>query len=296
MTPELGIPLFMLRPEQLAPTARLAEDLGFESVWMAEHLVFPTTFASRYPYTESGVPPVNPATPLLDPLLILAQVAGVTSRIRLGTNIYLLPLRHPLIAARLVTTLDVLSKGRLSLGIGTGWLREEFEAVGLSFEDRGAATRESVRAMRALWSGNDVEFRGKRYSFGPVKFEPKPVQKPHPPILVGGETEAALRRAAAIGDGWYGVGHSPETAAVQVAKLRALLDAEARSPDGFEITVSASAADLDRDVLRRFGDAGVHRVVALPWSRARESEASLRRFADLLLDGSSPGTGAEPRP
>lgn len=280
---KIGIPLFMLRAEQLVPIARLAEELGFESVWVAEHLVFPTAIASRYPYSATGAPPINPATPLLDPLLVLAQIAAVTSRIRLGTNIYILPLRHPIAIARLATTLDVLSGGRLSFGVGAGWLAEEFEAVGVDFAARGALTRECVRALKTLWTTSDPEHHGRHFSFGPVKFEPKPVQKPHPPLLLGGESEAALRRAAVLGDGWYGVGHTPETAAERVAALRSLLAKAGRGQDAFEVTVSAGAAALDRDSIRRFGEAGVDRAVALPWTRAREAEEKLRRFADVVL-------------
>jgi probable F420-dependent oxidoreductase len=280
---KVGVPLFMLRAEQLVPVARRAEELGFESVWVAEHLVFPTSFASRYPYTADGVPPINPATPLLDPLLVLAQIAAVTSRIRLGTNIYLLPLRHPLVTARLGVTLDVLSNGRFSFGVGAGWLEEEFVAAGVDFARRGARMRECVRALRALWTEDEPEFHGRTFAFGPVKFEPKPVQKPHPPILVGGESDAALKRAAEVGDGWYGVRHTPETAARQVAKLSELRAAAGRSAASFEITVSPAASSLDRDVLARFAEAGVERVVSLPWTRAREAMDALERFAARLL-------------
>lgn len=273
----------MLRHDQLVPVARRAEELGFESVWAAEHLVFPTTFKSRYPYTEDGVPPINPATPLLDPLMVLAQIAAVTSRIRLGTNIYLLPLRHPLVTARLGVTLDVLSNGRLSLGVGVGWLEEEFVAAGVDFARRGPLMRECVRALRALWTESEPEFHGKAFSFGPVKFEPKPVQKPHPPILVGGESDAALRRAAEIGDGWYGVRHTPDSVVPVLAKLKELRVAAGRDHLPFEITVGPSAASLDRDVLARFADAGVDRVVSLPWTRAREAMDAMARFAERVL-------------
>ena len=279
---KVGIPLFMLRHEQLVPVAQRAEELGFESVWVAEHLVFPTTFRSRYPYTEDGVPPINPATPLLDPLMVLAQIAAVTSRIRLGTNIYILPLRHPLVTARLATTLDVLSNGRFSLGVGVGWLEEEFVAAGVDFARRGGLLRECVRALRVLWTESEPEFHGKAFSFGPVKFEPKPVQKPLP-ILVGGETEAALKRAAEIGDGWYGVRHTPESVVPQLAKLRELRKVAGRDHLPFEVTVGPSAASLDRDVLARFADAGVHRVVSLPWTRAREAMDAMERFAAKVL-------------
>lgn len=280
---KVGIPLFMLRPDQLVEVAQLAEELGFESVWAPEHLVFPAEIHSRYPYAEDGIAPIRPSTPLLDPLLVLARISGATSRIRLGTNIYILPLRHPIVTARLVTTLDVLSGGRLSLGIGVGWLAEEFEAVGADFGRRGAVTRECVRAMKALWAMDEPVFRGRTFSFGPLKFEPKPVQEPHPPILVGGETEAALRRAAAVGDGWYGARHTPETAAVQVGRLRQMLAEAGREGAPFEITVSPGASGLDRDAIRRFEDSGVDRVVSLPWTRAREAGESLRRFAAAVL-------------
>ncbi len=279
----IGVPLFMLRPEQLAPVAQRAEGLGFESVWVAEHLVFPTQIRSRYPYAKEGVPPINPATPLLDPLLALMQVAALTERIRLGTNVYILPLRHPIAVARMVTTLDVLSRGRVSFGVGLGWLEEEFDAVGVDFATRAGRTREAIRALRALWTEETPSFAGRYIAFPPVRFEPKPVQRPHPPILVGGESEAALRRAAALGDGWYGVGHTPESAAARVGRLRALLAEHGRAALPFDLTVSHGGGDLTADDVRRYQDAGITRVVSLPWRRAREAEEGLGRLADRVL-------------
>jgi probable F420-dependent oxidoreductase len=258
------------------------EALGFESVWIPEHLVFPTRITSPYPYTTDGVPPINPATPLLDPLIVLTQVAARTTRIRLGTNIYLLPLRHPLQTARMAMTVDVLSGGRLTLGVGAGWLEEEFQAVGVDFKTRGARLREGVRALRALWTEAEPDFHGRYYSFGPVKFEPKPVQKPHPPIVFGGETDAALRRAASLGDGWYGVRHTPQSAALQVGKLRTWIAEAGRAAAPFEITVSCGVS-LTRDDVQRYADTGVHRIVALPWRRGSEAEESLARLADAVL-------------
>lgn len=280
--PAVGVPLFLLRPEQLAPVAVRAEALGFESVWVAEHLVFPLEIRSRYPYTPEGIAPVNPATPLLDPLLVLMQVGAVTRRIRLGTNVYILPLRHPLSVARMALTVDVLSGGRLSFGVGVGWMAEEFVAAGVDFASRGARAREYVRALRVLWTEPEPAFRGRYVSFGPVRFEPKPVQRPHPPILFGGETEAALRRAAALGDGWYGVGHTPASARDQVVRLRAMLAAAGRSAAPFEVTVSHGGGDLSPDDLGRYAEAGVDRVVALPWRRGRDAEDSLARMAERL--------------
>jgi probable F420-dependent oxidoreductase len=280
---KIGVPLFMLRPEQMADVAVRAEALGFESVWVAEHLVFPATIRSRYPYAKEGVPPINPATPLLDPLMVLMQVAARTQRIRLGTNVYILPLRHPIAVARMVTTLDVLSGGRVSFGVGAGWLAEEFEAVGLEFAARAGRTRAAVHALRALWTEDEPQVSGRHFSFGPVKFEPKSVQRPHPPILVGGESEAALKRAAEIGDGWYGVGHTPETAAVQVRRLRELRQAAGRAELPFDHTLSHGGGELTRDDIARYAEAGIDRVVSLPWRRAREADEALARLADRVL-------------
>jgi len=280
---KIGIPLFMLRPEQMADVAVRAESLGFESVWVAEHLVFPAEIRSRYPYAKEGVPPINPATPLLDPLLVLMQVAARTQRIRLGTNVYILPLRHPIAVAQMVGTLDVLSGGRVSFGVGLGWLEEEFTAVGIDFASRAGRGREAIRALRALWTEEVPAFSGKYVAFEPVRFEPKPVQRPHPPILVGGESEAALRRAAALGDGWYGVGHTPESAATQVRRLRELLAEQGRAAVPFDCTVSCASGELTADAVRRFEDAGITRIVSLPWRRAREADEALGRLADRVL-------------
>jgi probable F420-dependent oxidoreductase len=280
---KIGIPLFMIRPEQMADVAVRAESLGFESVWVAEHLVFPAQIRSRYPYAKEGVPPINPATPLLDPLLVLMQVAARTQRIRLGTNVYILPLRHPIAVARMVTTLDVLSGGRVSFGVGLGWLEEEFTAVGIDFASRAGRGREAIRALRALWTEEVASFAGRYVAFEPVRFEPKPVQRPHPPILVGGESEAALRRAAALGDGWYGVGHTPDTAGAQVQRLRALLAEHDRATVPFDFTVSHGGGELTADDVRRYEDAGITRIVSLPWRRAREAEEALERLAARVL-------------
>jgi probable F420-dependent oxidoreductase len=280
---KIGVPLFMLRPEHMAPVARRAEQLGFESVWVAEHLVFPTEIRSRYPYSAEGVPPINPATPLLDPLLVLMQIAARTETIRLGTNVYILPLRHPLVVARMAMTLDLLSNGRLSLGIGLGWLEEEFTAAGVDFASRAGRAREYVRALRALWTESEPCFRGRYVSFGPLKFEPKPIQKPHPPIIFGGESEAALRRAAVLGDGWYGVGHTPSSAGAQVARLRSLLAEAGRSDAFFEMTVSHGGGELTSEDVTRYAAAGVHRVVSLPWRRGREAGEGLQRLAARVL-------------
>ncbi len=282
----IGVPLFLLRPRRMATVAAHAEALGFESVWFPEHVVFPPEIRSRYPYAETGAP-VRPTMPLLDPLVLLAHVAGKTERIRLGTNVYLPALRHPIVSARMIVTLDVLSNGRLTLGVGAGWLEEEFTALGVDFASRGARLRECIRAWRVLWQEATPSFHGKFFSFGPVVFEPKPKQRPGPRILFGGETEAALRRAAELGDGWYGVRHTPESARAQIERLRGMLDRAGRTLDGFEITVSAGAVSPKE--CAAFAAAGVTRLVVLPWQKDAEAEAALERLAkDLGLGRTSP--------
>lgn len=278
---KIGIPLFLLRPQEMAAVARHAEDLGFESIWIPEHLVFPAVIESRYPYAESA--PISPSTPLLDPLVLLAHVAAMTTRIRLGTNVYLLPLRHPLAAARMGVTLDILSGGRFTFGVGAGWLREEFEAAGIDFETRGARLRECVRAVKALWTESEPRHHGRFFSFGPVKFEPKPVQKPHPPIVFGGESSAALRRAVALGDGWYGVRHTLETAAARVKEIRGMLAAAGRSAAAFEMTISCGSDRLTREDVYRYEEAGVDRIVVLPWRRSSEAREKLAALAEAVL-------------
>jgi probable F420-dependent oxidoreductase len=280
---KLGVPLFLLPYRRMAEIAARAEALGFESVWVPEHLVFPTTIRSRYPYTPDGIPPIRVDTPHLDPLVTLTHVAAATRTIRLGTNVYILPLRHPLVTARLAVSVDHFSGGRLVLGVGAGWLEEEFVAAGVDFATRAARMRECARALRALWTQPEPVFHGKFFSFGPVKFEPKPVQQPGIPLVFGGESEAALRRAAALGDGWYGVGHTPQSAATQVARLRGLLAEAGRTHVPFEHTVSHSEPTFDRDTLRRYADAGVDRVVVLPWRHGREAEDALAQLADAAL-------------
>lgn len=280
---KIGVPLFLLAYRDMARVAARAESLGFESVWIPEHLVFPTEIRSRYPYSPSGVPPIRVDVPHLDPLVTLTHLAAATRTIRLGTNVFIMPLRHPLVTARLAVSVDHFSGGRLTLGIGAGWMREEFDAAGIDFDTRGARMRECVRAVRTLWTEPTPSFHGRFFSFGPVKFEPKPLQTPHVPIVFGGESGIALKRAAALGDGWYGVGHTPESAATQVARLRTLLDEAGRGSVPFENTVSHGAPTLERDEARRYADAGIDRVVVLPWRRGREADEALGQLADAVL-------------
>jgi probable F420-dependent oxidoreductase len=188
--------------------AEAAEANGFDSIWMPEHLIFPVEMPPEYSYTPDGFPPMHSDTPSFDPFVVLGGVATRTQSIKLGTGVFILPLRHPVSVARSVISLDRLSGGRVLFGIGVGWLSDEFEIVGQDFSNRGRRTDEMIELMRALWSDDPVEFHGEFYDIPPVRFFPKPVRKQEGiPIIVGGTSAGALRRAGRLGDGWV---HHPQ--------------------------------------------------------------------------------------
>jgi probable F420-dependent oxidoreductase len=291
---KVGIGLFWggMEPEDLTTVAARADELGYESVWIWEHLVYPRIINSKYPYSPDGKPPFADDR-TLDPWVTLAHIAAVTKNIRLGTNIYILPLRNPFITARAVLTLDILSGGRAILGAGVGWLEEEYDLLGESFHDRGKRAEEIVAVLKALWIQREPQFHGQFYDFGPVRFEPKPLQKPHPPIIFGGETDAAMRRAARIGDGWISSGalETPETAAAKVAKLRAWRREAGREKDPFDVTM-VGGAWLEPPELKRFEEAGVTRLLMAPWfapqmAKAMAEEGTARAWAKERLGAGS---------
>jgi probable F420-dependent oxidoreductase len=260
---KFGLPLFGVSPRFYADIALSAENNGFESVWMPEHLVFPETIPPTYLYSESGHPPVTSDTPLFDVWVSLAFIAHATTTIRLATNVYVLPLRHPIEVARSVVTLDRLSNGRVTMGIGVGWLEEEFDAVGRGFHDRGKRTDDIIPLLRRLWHDDVIEVHDAHFDFGPVKFQPKP-RFGSIPIEVGGVSPAALRRAGRLGDGWIEIG-SP-TLEVAREKLDIVLghrrDA-GRADEPFEVTLGGQFG-RDVDGVRRCQDAGATRVVVAP--------------------------------
>ena len=265
------------------------EDNGFESIWIPEHLVFPAEMPPTYPYSETGYPPVTPDTPSYDPWVVLAYLAACTRRIRLATNIYILPLRHPLQTARSVVTVDRVSGGRVTLGIGVGWLADEFDYLGLEFGDRGRRTDAAIEAIRRLWSEDVIDVHNEHFRFGPVKFNPKPLQQPSIPIEVGGTSGPALRRAGRLGDGWIEIGSSDlEEFRTRLAVVLAARQEAGRS-GAFEVTASAGMA-RDLDDYRRLEETGVTRVLASP--RPRPGQARLtpqdatdwaKRFADEVI-------------
>ena len=197
-------------PERLGIIAKKGEEFGFDALLTGDHILVPRNISSPYPYTEGGEFPGSDSGESMEQITLLSYIAGQTNKIRLVTSVLIVPHRNPLVAAKSLATLDVLSGGRLVVGVGVGWMREEFQALGLPpFEERWAVTDEYIRAFKELWTEDDPQFEGKYISFDNISFLPKPVQKPHPPIWVGGESRPALRRTAELADGWYPLGSNP---------------------------------------------------------------------------------------
>jgi probable F420-dependent oxidoreductase len=274
-----GIHLGSVNPKGWADVTRLADRLGYESVWMPEHLVVPLS-ATGSPHAGADHPPIPANVPMYDALAYLAHLAALTTDIKLGTNVYNIGLRHPFVTARAATTLDVLSGGRFAFGIGASWLREEWEAVGLDFDTRGARVDEAIDICRRLWRDDVVEHHGEFFDFGPVAFEPKPVQVGGPALHIGGDGAAALRRTATVGTGWMPMNHSLEDLGPSLARLRELCDRHGRETP-VEITFNGDVTHPD-DVAR-YADAGVTRLVVRPWSRSSEALDGLARFADEVI-------------
>ena len=262
--------------------AAKAEALGFESFWCAEHPFIPVHSKSRFPGSPDGVIPET-YSHFVDPFVALARASGATTRIKLGTSIVLVPERHPLLLAKEVSTLDHFSGGRFLFGIGAGWLREETEIMGGDFDHRWTQTRESVLAMKELWTKPEAEFHGKYYDFPPVHSYPKPAQKPHPPVILGGGASNVLQRVVAWGDGWLPNRITPD----ELRESRATLDRLAKEAgrDPSTITISVHGQPADRDLIRRLLDAGANRVIVRPATVKTEAEmgAELTRIASAVL-------------
>ena len=276
---KFGVALARTRPELFVDAAVAADELGFESVWLSDHLVLPVAMAGSPHDLDAGDdahPPVPPTTPVFDVGGMLAHLAARTTRVRLGTFVYLLAIRHPFVAARTFATADVLSAGRIEVGVGAGWLRSEWVAAGLDPSTRGARLDEAIDVCRRLWTEPEVAHDGPHWSWDAVAFEPKPAQD-RLPVLVGGESPAALARAAHRGDGWIGMHHGPADAAAWVRSLRRAEDATGRSAPPCTVTIGGRI-DAEDD-LRAYEQAGVDRLVVSPWDRSRDTVDGLERFA-----------------
>ena len=273
------LPAYWVDPGAMA---RAAENLGFESFWCAEHPVMPVKTTSRFPGSEDGVIPEAYAH-FVDPFVALGRASGMTRRIKLATGIVLVPERHPLLLAKEVSTLDLFSSGRFLFGIGAGWLKEETEMLGGDFAHRWTQTRESVLAMKELWTKPEASWQGRYYKFPAVKSNPKPAQKPHPPVLLGGGAKNVLQRVVAWGDGWLPNRITPD----ELRQARATLDRLAKDAgrDPSKLTISVHGQAPDRDLLKRLVDAGATRVLVRPNAVKTDAEMAeqLTRIAETVL-------------
>jgi probable F420-dependent oxidoreductase len=276
---KFGVHLGQANPRMWVAITEEADKAGFESVWIPEHLVVPIA-ASGSPHAGSDHPPIPSDVPTYDALAYLSHLAGRTSRVGLGTCVYNIGLRHPFVTARAATTVDILSGGRLMLGIGASWLREEWEAVGLDFETRGSRVDEAIEVCRLLWTEPVVEYHGEFFDFPPLAFEPKPVQKPVLPLHIGGDGPSALRRAASVGAGWMPMNHRLDDLPSSMERLAQLCQRYERTAP-VEVTMMGQVADQTE--LKRYVSAGVDRLIVRPWSRSSEAIEGMHRFAEMFL-------------
>ncbi len=251
--------------EALTLFARRAEALGYDSLWVSDHVVIPYTIRSRYPYNATGDFPLSPETDFLEPLTVMALVAGVTSKIRLGTSVLVLPHRHPVLTAKMLATIDHLAPGRVILGAGVGWMKEEIELLGVKHERRGAWSDEAIRLMRACWTDARVRFKGEFFTVDDVGVRPTPAAGTIP-IWIGGHTERALKRVVTLGDGWHAAFPTVDKMRDGIAELKKACAREGRDPA--TLTVSArvglparKSADESIAELRALRDLGVHHVI-----------------------------------
>lgn len=268
----------MASPANLRTLAQRAESLGFDSAWVSDHIILPRSVDSFYPYAANGVATFRPDEDYYEPLAALNFLAGCTQKIRLGTHVLILPYRNPVLTAKMISTLDVLSEGRFILGAGVGWMEEEFKALGLdTFAQRGAVTDEYIQLFKELWTKDNPEFQGEHYQLSESGFQPKPVQKPHPPIWIGGHTNPAIRRAAKYGDGWMPIGLrppailEPEELAEKITRLRRLTMEAGRPEDAVSLCFSTGVTFDDSPGATRRMMSG----------RAEQIAADLRQYQDL---------------
>jgi probable F420-dependent oxidoreductase len=295
--------------QNLRMLAQHADTLGIDSVWVSDHIIVPRRIDSFYPYDPAGRFPTAAEESYLEPLTALTFLAGCTNRVQLGTSVLILPYRPAVLTAKIVSTLDVLSNGRIILGVGVGWMEEEFLALGLdTYHQRGAVSDEYMRALRELWTRDNPHFEGRYVRFTDLGFVPKPVRQPHPPIWVGGHTAPAIRRAARLGDGWHPIGLrppaslTPDEMRLAVAQLREEASKAGRNPQDITISFRAPIAftaaggaqrrpltgsvTAIQDDIGRYADCGVsHMVFDIMTPDVTEMRQVMERFAHDVRPG-----------
>jgi probable F420-dependent oxidoreductase len=273
----IGVP----SAEAMITVAKTAEAVGFESVWTFEHVIVPVDYKSKYPYNATGKMGAAPETNFIDPLIALTAIAANTKKVRLGTGVNILSQTNPLLLAKQAASLDLVSNGRFMLGVGIGWLQEEFVAMGIPFERRGARFDDYVVAMKKVWSGNVVEHDSEFLNWHGFKSYPVPVQKPHVPVIVGGDKGKIYERIAKVGDGWYVPGGDPAVIAKQLAELKAVCKKLSRNYADIEITTMWQP-QMGLDVIKRLAEIGVARVTTFAVGEANPLDA-IKRLGDDVI-------------
>jgi len=275
-------------PEYIVTLGTEAEARGFTSLWVPEHVVLFDEYASKYPYSSDGRLAAPPDVGPLEPFTALAFLASHTRTIRLGTGVCLVPQRNPVYTAKEVACLDWLSNGRVDFGVGVGWLAEEFAALGVPFERRGARAREYIEVMRRLWCDPSSEYHGEFYDLPPCRQYPKPLQQPHPPVHFGGESDPALKRVADLGQGWYGFNLDPDRTRERLARLDALLADRGRNRSEVAISISPPwSQPVTLDQVEQFRALGVDQVIVTVLSASPDDlRQALDYYAVTLVEPS----------
>lgn len=301
---DVGVYGPLATPDIIMGLAQLAEEIGFSAVWLADHVVFPVSFASQYPYSAGGDFPTRLSEPLMEPIALMGVIAGATKRVRIGTAVMVMPYRNPVLLARMLATIDNFSGGRVILGAGTGWLEEEFQVLQTyDFAKRGRVTDEYLEIFKAICGGGEVGYRGETYSFEPVFAMPGSLQRPHPPILIGGVADAALRRVVKHGNGWLAVTIGTEAIPERLAKLRQYCQQQGRKFADLQLAFklfinigepkrskfsqrepgTGSLAEIIDDLKALKGLGFSHFVVRYRGSSAEEQNRQIARFTDEVI-------------
>jgi probable F420-dependent oxidoreductase len=268
-------------PDWLHALGSGAQSRGYHSIWVPEHVVLFDEYASNYPYSPDGKIPGAPGSGMLEPFTTLSFLAACTDTVRLATGICLLAQRNPVYSAKEVTTLDWLSNGRVDFGIGVGWLEEEFDVVNVPFAERGKRTDEYIEVMKALWGPSPSSHAGEFYDLPACNMDPKPVQQPHPPLYFGGESDAALRRVARSGQGWYTFNRLPDQVAEGLARLEVALAEAGRSREDVTVTACPYFNPCTPETIEQYAEAGVDQVTALFFAMTADD-------TDAAFDGLQP--------